>query len=67
MTLKQMREAVPMSQTEVAKELDVTTTTIYKWETGRASPQPQYVRGLARVYGRTIQEVQDAIEESKRG
>ena len=65
MTLKQLREARAMSQSEVARELQVTVISISKWENAAVTPQPQYVRALAKLYEVSIAEVQDAIKETK--
>jgi transcriptional regulator with XRE-family HTH domain len=62
MTLEQLRIERSLSQAEVARELKVTTTAVWKWETAQARPQPVNVRGLAAMYGVTIQDVWNAID-----
>lgn len=66
MTLKQLRESRSMSQNDVARRLDVTVTTVYKWENGRAEPQPKYVRDLAELYSVSLDEIKSAIAESSK-
>ena len=38
MDIKQLREKLGLTQEEFAREVSTTTTTVSRWETGRAKP-----------------------------
>jgi hypothetical protein len=44
--IRQLRTSLGLSQSELARHLSVTTTTISFWETGRTSPAPKQQEGL---------------------
>ena len=46
MELQRRREATGMSREEVARQLEWSTSTIFRIETGRSRPQPGNVRTL---------------------
>ena len=53
MELQRRREATGMSREEVARQLEWSTSTIFRIETGRSRPQPGNVRTLLELYGVT--------------
>src|SRR5215831_5036997 len=53
MELLRRREATGMSREEVARQLEWSTSTIFRIETGRSRPQPGNVRALLELYGVT--------------
>ena len=53
MELQRRREATGMSREEVARQLDWSTSTLFRIETGRSRPQPGNVRVLLELYGVT--------------
>jgi len=53
MELQRRREATGMSREEVARQLEWSTSTIFRIETGRSRPQPGNVRILLELYGVT--------------
>ena len=53
MELQRRREATGMSREEVARQLEWSTSTIFRIETGRSLPQPGNVRTLLELYGVT--------------
>jgi transcriptional regulator with XRE-family HTH domain len=53
MELQRRREATGMSREEVARQLEWSTSTIFRIETGRSRPQPGNVRVLLELYGVT--------------
>lgn len=50
-TLKAARTNVDMTQAEVAKELDVSVSTIKNWEKGITFPKQPYILALCELYG----------------
>src|SRR5208282_580831 len=53
MELQRRREATGMSREEVARQLEWSTSTLFRIETGRSRPQPGNVRMLLELYGVT--------------
>src|ERR1017187_7332910 len=53
MELQRRREATGMSREEVARQLEWSTSTLFRIETGRSRPQPGNVRELLELYGVT--------------
>jgi transcriptional regulator with XRE-family HTH domain len=51
--LQRRREATGMSREEVARQLEWSTSTLFRIETGRSRPQPGNVRMLLELYGVT--------------
>src|SRR5215469_17882955 len=49
--LLRRREATGLSREEVASQLEWSTSTIFRIETGRSRPQPGNVRALLELYG----------------
>jgi transcriptional regulator with XRE-family HTH domain len=53
MELQRRRETTGMSREEVARQLEWSTSTVFRIETGRSRPQPGNVRTLLELYGVT--------------
>ena len=65
MTLKELREAKSLTQLEVAIKLGITPNTVGNWERGVQEPRFSQVPALAELYGVTIQEIYEAVKNSK--
>jgi transcriptional regulator with XRE-family HTH domain len=52
--LREMREAVGLSQQEVADHLGVVYITYYRWEKGKTEPTFSQLCRLARLFGKTL-------------
>lgn len=50
LTLKQWRCIAEMTQGEAAQKLNVSTTTICNWETGKSNPTMPTVKKIMEVY-----------------
>lgn len=48
--IKELREQAGYSQTQLAKLLDVTRSSVNAWEMGLSTPTTQYVVALAKVF-----------------
>lgn len=48
--IKLLREAAGMTQTELAKKLGITRSSINAWEMGISVPSTQYIVELARMF-----------------
>lgn len=67
MRIKERREALGLTQAQLADRMGVTTTAVRKWETGRALPSADKLPALAdllncsidALYGREISECGD--------
>lgn len=57
MTLKERRKSKDMTQKEVAAVLDVDQSAVSNWERGINPPLPKYQRGLAKLYGCTVDDL----------
>lgn len=50
-TIRQHREAVGLTQAELARRVGVQSTQVSRWERGTATPSARHVRRLARALG----------------
>lgn len=57
MKLKELRQAKKLTQIEIAKELEVSHTTVSMWETGAALPRAGKLIKLADILGCTVDEL----------
>ena len=48
--IKELREAAGYSQSQLAKKLDVTRSSVNAWEMGLSTPTTQYVVELSRLF-----------------
>lgn len=51
------RKKAALTQAEVAKVLNIDTSTVAKWETGSSLPRSDKLPVLARMYGCTLDEL----------
>jgi DNA-binding XRE family transcriptional regulator len=65
MTLKDLRESKEYTQTELAAGCGVTSQAVYAWERGEYEPSFIKVRAMAKFLGVTVEEVRQAIQETK--
>jgi len=56
-TLIERRMALDMTQSEVAKKLDVDQSAVSGWESGRTKPVAKHRRKLCELYGCTPEEL----------
>lgn len=66
MTLKDLRARAGLKQVEVAKRLRVTIIAVSNWELGKNNILAKHKKMLVRLYGCTLQELDEAIKESKK-
>ena len=64
MTLKELREAKAITQTELAAAVGVTAQAVYAWERGDYEPSLIKIRAIAKELGVPIEEVRQAIRET---
>ena len=57
MRLRELREATGLSQSDVAKLVGVTVSTVSRWEQGKNPPTQAHQRKLARIYRCTVDDL----------
>lgn len=57
MALKEMRERLGLTQTQIADRLEVDKSTVSKWESGDSTPLRKYRRKLCELLGCTEAEL----------
>lgn len=57
--IKQKREALGITQKEMADKLDVDRSTIGKWELAGSFPRPKYLPQIAELLGCSIDDLYD--------
>lgn len=62
--LREARKQRGISQTEVAERLGVARQTVSRWECGESDPTLENLRGLADVYGMTVDALLNGAPES---
>ncbi len=63
-TIKTLREKIG-TQEQVANLLGVDKTTISKWENGTARPKTKDLQRIAKLYGVSISELIESMNEEK--
>ena len=48
--IKELREAAGYSQSQLAKKLDVTRSSVNAWEMGLSTPTTQYIVAISRLF-----------------
>lgn len=48
--IRELREQAGYSQTQLAKKLDVTRSSVNAWEMGLSSPTTQYIVAMAKLF-----------------
>jgi transcriptional regulator with XRE-family HTH domain len=64
-TIKELRRAAGLTQLELANRLQVTPSTVYKWERGANEPSATNLRDLARALGVSMDEIDLVVWEAK--
>ena len=59
-----MRKIKELKQEDLASLLEMDRTTISKWETGKAFPNPQNLQNLAEIFNCSIDDVFKAIKQN---
>ena len=49
--LQRQRHANGLTQTDIARRLNITAAAVSKWESGSALPKPKHFKKLARILG----------------
>lgn len=60
MTLRDMRCAALLKQEEVAKKLNIDQSAVSNWERGATRPLRKYHKKLAKLYGVTPEQIENA-------
>lgn len=64
LTLKQWRCVAELTQIEAASKLNVSTTTIFNWETGKSNPSFPTIKKIMELYGiESIDDIRFLSEE----
>lgn len=66
MTLKELRLKAGLTQTGVAKKLDVDQSAISQWENRATSPSRKYHKKIEKLYGCTMDELSEALRASRK-
>lgn len=56
-TIRELREAAGLTQLELANALGVTPSTVYKWERGMNEPKASQLKGMALLFGVSMDEI----------
>lgn len=64
MTLRELREALSMTQVEVGRFCGVTSSAVSNWESGSSSPRPPQIRKLSELYKLSFDQVREAVRKS---
>ena len=66
--LKFFREAINLTQENVARTIGSTVSSVAKWEGGYAVPRPEWLTALAKLYGVQVADLfGERAPEKKRG
>ena len=66
MTLKELRLAAGLQQSDVAKKLNVTISAVSNWELGKNAILRKYHKKLAKLYGVTEDDIIAAVRLAKK-
>lgn len=55
--IAELRKAYGITQTELAKRLDVTRSSVNAWELGFATPQLKHIVEMAKIFGTTVDDL----------
>lgn len=61
MTLRELRERSGLTRAQVAKKLNVDLSCVTHWELGDWRPTRKYHKKLAKLYGVTVADIEDAV------
>lgn len=66
MTLRELRENAGVTRAQVSKKLNVDLSCLSHWEVGNWKPGRKYHKALAKLYGCTVQAIQDAAAPAEK-
>ena len=61
MTLKELRANAGLRQVDVSKKMRTTIIAVSNWELGKNGIAQKYHKKLARLYGVTVADIEDAV------
>ncbi len=64
MDMKELRESVGLTITQVGAATGVSASTVRDWEAGKYEPRYTNVKGLMQLFGKSFEEIGAAIELS---
>lgn len=64
MNMKELRESLGLSITQVGAATGVSASTVRDWEAGKYEPRYSNVKGLMQVFDKSFEEIGAAIEAS---
>jgi transcriptional regulator with XRE-family HTH domain len=67
LTLRRLREAAGLTRARLAVQLGTSESVVFNWERGQTEPTLSHLRGLARIFGTTIDEIVRAYDAGKLG
>lgn len=54
MTIKDLRLKHKLSQSQLAEQLNISASTVYRWEQGSTAPSITQYRGLCKIFGYSV-------------
>lgn len=57
MELRELRKSKNLSQQDIAKELEISKSTVSEWERGNAIPRSEKMKELANYFGEPIEKI----------
>ncbi|MGI8403769.1 MAG: helix-turn-helix transcriptional regulator [Thermomicrobiales bacterium] len=66
-TIRELREAVGLTQAQLAARLNCTPSTVYNWERGRNEPKASQLRAMAILFGVSMDDIDFEAEAAKSG
>lgn len=66
LTLRELRENAGVTRAQVSKKLNVDLSCLSHWEVGDWKPGRKYHKALAKLYGCTVQAIQDAAAPAEK-
>lgn len=64
-TIRELRQAVQMTQLELANAIGVTPSAVYKWERGQTEPSATNLRDLASALGVSMDDIDLEVWDAK--
>ncbi len=64
-TIRELREAVGLTQAQLAARLNCTPSTVYNWERGRNEPKASQLRAMAILFGVSMDDIDFEAEAAK--
>ena len=67
MTFGELRRAAKMTQEQAAEAIGVDKTVLVKWESGKTMPRKTNLHRMQTAYGCDIEEIAEAVIETRGG